>query len=405
MEVLIIGSGMFTNDVILPTAYQLQREGVFSKVSICATSSGRLNELAENREIRDAFPGFEFTSYPSLDTDPSVRTLDLYKDALAALPPRQAVVVAVPDDLHFSVVMEALRNDQHVLCVKPLVLERAQALEIERFATERGLFVGVEYHKRFDRRSLAAKRAFALGEFGDFVLGEAKLIEPYFYRSSNFQNWFTKERTDPFVYVGCHYTDLLYFITGLNPVSVSVSGVERDFPNGNTAYMWANARVVYENGGILSVNSGLGYPDDAPGGNDQGIVMYFEGEELTGMLRHDDHFRGVSHSYLNGIGLGGTKFNYVNPDFFRYIPWEGEGYKPVGYGVDSVSANLNAIHDLESKTANLADSEKTVVRRTLLKEIDDAGLIATPANSASNEALMEAARESILNNGVSVEVK
>ena len=35
-----------------------------------------------------------------------------------------------------------------------------------------------------------------------------------------------------------------------------------------------------------------------------------------GTLRHDDHFRGVSHSYQNGLGFGGIRFNYVNPDFF-----------------------------------------------------------------------------------------
>ena len=50
-------------------------------------------------------------------------------------------------------------------------------------------------------------------------MGEAKLIEPYYYRSSNFQNWFTCDKTDPFVYIGCHYVDLVYFITGLKPVS------------------------------------------------------------------------------------------------------------------------------------------------------------------------------------------
>ena len=404
MELLIIGSGMFTNDVLLPSAFQLKREGILDGVTVCATSSARLRELAENRDIRGAFPEYVFTAMPSLDTDPSERHPDLYKTALADLPPRQAVVVAVPDDLHYDVVMEALRRNQNVLCVKPLVLTRSQASEIEALASERGLFVGVEYHKRFDKRNLAAKRAYEQGEFGDFVLGEAKLIEPYFYRSSNFQNWFVKERTDPFVYVGCHYTDLVKFITGLDPVSVSVSGVEREFPNGNTAYMWANARVVYENGGVLSVNAGLGYPDDAPGGNDQGIVLYFEGDGRTGMLRHDDHFRGVSHSYQNGVGLGGTHFNYVNPDFFRYVPWEGEGYKPVGYGADSVSANLKAIHDLETSTADLSEDERPAARRAFLKRVDDTGLIATPANSSSNEALMEAARESILNGGATVDL-
>lgn len=83
--------------------------------------------------------------------DPTKNFPDMFKDAIASMPPRQLVVVAMPDQLHYMVVMEALKNDQHILCVKPLVLEYEQAEEIEKIAYEKGLFVGVEYHKRFDR--------------------------------------------------------------------------------------------------------------------------------------------------------------------------------------------------------------------------------------------------------------
>ena len=117
-------------------------------------------------------------------------------------------------NLHYEVIMEALKNNQHILCVKPLVLQYKQTAEIEKIALKKGLFIGVEYHKRFDNRALMARRSFRLGHFGRFIMGEAKMIEPYFYRSSNFQNWFTTDNTDPFVYVGCHYVDLVYFITG-----------------------------------------------------------------------------------------------------------------------------------------------------------------------------------------------
>ena len=51
--------------------------------------------------------------------------------------------------------------------------------------------------------------------FGEFRLGTACLLEKWYYRHSNFQNWFTTDRADPFTYVGCHYVDLVYFITGL----------------------------------------------------------------------------------------------------------------------------------------------------------------------------------------------
>lgn len=394
LDVLIIGGGMITNDLLLPSVYHLQRTGVVGEITVCALNSGPLRALADSAELRAAFPGQQFTALPALDTAPEQMFPDLFKQALAKCAPRQAVVVAVPDQFHYDVVREALRHDQHVLCVKPLVLRYDQDVEIEKLALEKGLFVGVEYHKRFDRRSLLAKRLYGEGKFGEFIMGEAKLHEPYYYRHSNFQNWFTCEKTDPFTYVGCHYVDLVYFITGLKPVSVSVEGVKGKFPNGKTGYLWSSGRVRYENGALLTVTDGLGYPDDAAGGNDQGLIMYCEGKDRTGMIHHDDHERGVRYAFLEPSGA--ARYRYVSPDFFRLVPWEGKGAKPIGYGYDSVAANLQTIQRM---TGSLEQ------RRQLIREVDEAGIIATPANSWINELVVEAARLSIVNDGARVNIQ
>ena len=399
IDVTIVGGGMITNDLLLPSIYHLQRTGFVNTIAVCALDSPPLRALKESPDFAQAFPGQGFKAYPDIAEPPENKFPDLFKEALAAMPPRQAVVVAMPDQFHYRVVKEALKNNQHVLCVKPLVLEYKQALEIEKEALEKGLFIGIEYHKRFDRRSLMARRDYELGHFGEFVIGEAKMIEPYFYRSSNFQNWFTCDRTDPFVYVGCHYVDLVQFITGLKPAAVSVSGIKGKFPNGNEGYMWANGRVIYENGAILSVTDGLGYPDQGAGSNEQCLTMFCEGQGKSGMIAHDDQFRGVEHSYLDGIGCAGSVFNYVNPDFYRLVPWEGQGYKPVGYGYDSVAATLLSIHGIERDTVGLNDEDALAKRRAIIREADKKGIIATPANSSTNELVTEAARLSILNDG------
>lgn len=404
IDVTIVGGGMFVNDVVLPTVYQLQRTGMIGRMDICARHSATLKSLSESREMLEAFPGQSFTPHPSFEESPENYYPELYKEVIASMPPRQAVVVVLPDHLHFEAVMWALRHDQHVLCVKPLVLEYRQAVEIEREAKERGLFVGVEYHKRFDRRSLVARRQYRLGLFGEFAIGEAKMIEPYFYRFSNFQNWFTTDVTDPFVYVGCHYVDLVYFITGLRPVEVSVQGVKGRFPNGKVGYLWANGRVRYENGALLTVTDGLGYPDDGSGSNEQCLTMFCEGDGRTGLIKHDDQFRGVTHCYLDPIGCGGSRHNYVSPDFFRYVEWEGAGYKPIGYGVKSVGSILAAIHRIENETAGMDTEAATVRRREIAAEISDHELIATPSNSWINELVIEAARMSILSDGDPVRI-
>jgi len=405
IDVVIIGGGMITYDLLLPTAYHLQRTGYINDIKICALDAAPLKALKESKEISDAFPGQSFVPYPPLSEPANNKYPDLYKEVIAGMKPRQLVIVAMPDQLHYPVVMEALKHNQHILCVKPLVLKYEQAAEIEKIAYEKGLFVGVEYHKRFDKRSLMAKRSCGLKQFGEFVIGEAKLIEPYYYRSSNFQNWFTCDKTDPFVYIGCHYVDLVYFITGLRPVEVSVSGIKGKFPNGNEAYMWANGRVHFENGAILSVIDGLGYPDQAAGSNEQNLQMFFEGEGKTGMLKHNDQFRGVEHSYLEGIGCGGSHFNYVSPDFYKLVPWEGEGYKPVGYGPDSVSASIMMAYSIENEISNMDISDALKRRQEIIREVDKKGIIATPANSYINELVVEAARISILNDGLPVTIE
>lgn len=404
VDITIIGGGMITNDLILPSVYHLQRTGAVGEIAICALNSPPLKALRESGDLKETFPGQDFTAYPGVD-EPSDKVFpELYKQVLADMPPRNGVVIALPDQLHYPVLLDALEANQHVLCVKPLVLKYEQALEVERKAKEKGLFIGVEYHKRFDTRALMAKRHYALGHFGEFVMGEAKMIEPYFYRHSNFQTWFTCDKTDPFTYVGCHYVDLVQFITGLRPAAVSVSGVKGRFPNGNEGYMWANGRVIYENGAVLSVIDGLGYPDDGAGSNDQCLVMYFEGQDRAAQVAHNDQFRGVSHCYLDNIGCGGTRFNYVSPDFYQLVPWEGPGYKPVGYGYMSVAASIETMQRILNETDGMSEDESLARRRAIIDEVDAKGIIATPANSSLNELVTEAARLSILNDGMFAEI-
>jgi len=69
----------------------------------------------------------------------------------------------------------------------------------------------------------------------------------------------------------------------------------------------------------------------------------------------------------------------------------GPGLAPVGYGYRSIEGLVNAARSVEEGTATL-------------DEIDAAGIIATPANSAYNEQVIEAARESLGSGGREVRV-
>lgn len=396
-EVCIVGGGMITGVQVLPSIYQLQRLGIVGEISVCALDSAPLKALAEDASLNKAYPGQSFKAYPSIDSDSSAKHPDLFKEVLAGLPEQSIVVVAMPDQLHYMVIKEALKNNHHICSVKPLVLKYKEAVEVENIAYEKGLAVGIEYHKRLDDRALVARESYREGAFGEFKIGHAEMNEPYYYRNSNFMNWCTCENSDMFTYVGCHYVDQLHFITGLMPTGVSVYGIKDKYPNGNEGFLWTDARVIWNNGGVLNVTNVMGYPDDGPGGNYQGIRMYCAGEGKSGMLFHDDQFRGLKHCYIKkGDQPGDTYYNEPSPDYFKYVNLGGEGLIPVGYGYRSIELIVKNIEKCIGK--DLAERQK------LIKQYDDDGVMATPKNSSYNELVMEAGRLSILNGGKLVNI-
>jgi D-galacturonate reductase len=387
LQVTIVGGGMIAHDQILPSFYQLQRLGMASDISVCAQHGRTLRALASSPAICRAFPGHSFRAYPPLDADPDSQHPELYRQAIRAMPKRQLVVVALPDQLHFDAVMTAIEAEQHVLVVKPLVLKAAEAEIIEREAFGRGLLVAVEYHKRFDDRSLLARRKYREGQFGEFRLGTACLMEKWYYRHSNFQNWCTTGNSDAFTYIGCHYVDLVHFITGLLPASVSVYGIRDRYPNGNEGFLWTDARVLWNNGACLNVQNSLSFPDAAPGTNTQGLTLYCAGNERGGLLRHSDQYRGLEYAYVDQ-----PAYAEPSPDYFQYVDLGGAGLTPVGYGYRSIEGIVRSCLRVEAAGD----------RQRELRAIDQEGILATPANSRYNERVIEAARRSILNGGAMV---
>jgi predicted dehydrogenase len=390
LDVLMIGGGMIAHDQLLPSLYQLQRNGVLGAITVCAQSARTVAALAANETIRNAFPGHSFRPLPDPAAGLDTRDSQGYRGTVAALPPRQLVIVATPDPLHYEMVMHALACNQHVIAVKPLVLSVAHARAIEDEARRRGLFVGVEYHKRFDDRAMLARRRYRQGLFGEFKLGTARLMEKWYYRHSNFQNWFTCDASDAFTYIGCHYVDFVHYVTGLLPRSVSVYGIKDRFPNGNEGYLWTDARVIWENGACLNVQNTLSFPDEAPGSNTQGIMLYFSDGDRGAWLEHSDQYRGIRHCFTRRIDApGGTTFAEPSTEYFQYVDAGGPGLEAAGYGYRSVAALVKAVLRVESAPD----------RAAALAAIDEAGVLATPANSSFNEAVVEAGRLSILNGG------
>ncbi len=398
--VLVIGGGMITRVQVLPSLYQLQRLGKIGEITVTARRKSTLAPLLGDASLKAAFPEHSFIPRPGPDDSDDPQP-DLYKQLLDELPEQSIVYIAIPDQNHYEVLRETIDRGHHVVCVKPLVLTHEHALDIQRRAHEKGVFVGVEYHKRYDDKNWIARKKYRSGQLGEFKLGQARLHEKWWYRDSNFMNWCTTDQTDFFVYIGCHYVDLVAFITGLKPVAVSVHGIEDAFPNGNVGYLYTDARVIWENGAVLNVQNGIAYPNQASAGNDQGMTLYTKDEAsgVGGFISHSDNIRGAEYCAIApGEDPGDTAHHFVNPDYFQMIERpDGPGLRPVGYG-------YRAIEQLVDSAGLVADAGNLEARRRKLLDIDAAGWHATPANSFYNELVVEAGRLSILNGGKRVDI-
>jgi len=108
----------------------------------------------------------------------------------------------------------------------------------------------------------------------------------------------------------------------------------------------------------------------------------------------------LNYSYTSQPGdPGSTIYAEPSPDYFQYVDMGGKGLTPIGYGYRSVAYIVNQCIEVESA--------EPALRPAMLRRIDEAGIMATPANSSYNELVIEAGRESILNGGreVSIEYK
>src|SRR5437868_6500825 len=117
---------MITDDQLLPSLYQLRRQGWIGSIRVCARNQSTLDKLAASQTLRRAFPDqcFDATTEP-------------YNRVLSAMPARQLAIIAVPDPLHRDVIMAALHADLHVCSVKPLVMSVRESIEIEQEARKR----------------------------------------------------------------------------------------------------------------------------------------------------------------------------------------------------------------------------------------------------------------------------
>jgi D-galacturonate reductase len=400
-QIGVVGAGMIMEDQNGPAIAQLVRRGVVGQVHLAAQGSASLRKLLGWSWWRDYFPELPegwVTTYPPLETDPDLRRPDFYKEMYRALPRGSIVMIAVPDANHETLILEALSAGFHVVTVKSLCTSYAGTLRIRDLAHEKGLFVGIDFHKRWDYRALFAREQWRQGFFGVPRAARATMIEAdaYIRLGTPFDRHFVPKTSDPASYVGCHYVDQFGWLTGLRPKQVVVNGVLGQFESGTPCYSWAASLLTYDQC-VLQLINGLQHAGDHRARNHQGLEIwgYNPNDSRGTYFSHQDNLRGMDYVFCRDHNPG--RPTDAGSDYVGFIPRSDgtPGKEMVGYG-------WRAVETLIKSAIQVQGAADVATRRKMLAEIDAADIVPTPANSAYLGLVYEAIRKSIEEQGMPV---
>lgn len=225
-----------------------------------------------------------------------------------------------------------------------MTLDAGEADAIIAAAKKSGCLVGVDMHKRYDPDHLSIRDKISK-RIGEPIYGRAVLEEPLEVSTEVFKSW--AEKSDPFSYVGCHWTDLFIAYFGVKPVSLHAVGQKKKLRQEYKmdAFDAVQVKVQFDNGMSIDFINNWIVPDKFEAPVNQESQLF----GTNGMVESDSQYRGLRFCTAeNGTQ---TMNNHMTRDVLR----EDGSLAYVGYGVDSLVACIEKVAELKFLGKSLAD--------------------------------------------------
>jgi len=296
-----------------------------------------------------------------------------------------ACIIAVPDHLHFIYGKICLQLNIPLLMVKPLTPSVAEAKELISIAEKNKIFACVEFHKRYDETNLWIKKAISenkIGKLNYFVVDYSQRIN---IPLKTFKGW--SKESNIFQYLGVHYVDLIYFLTGFKPVRLVAYGTDGvlkqkgidTYDSVHVMIEWVSPKNATDKF-VSNINTNWIDPDCSSALSDQKYKAIGTG----GRIECDQKNRGVE------LVTESTGIQQINPYFSDYLPDENGDLRFQGYGHASIQQFLKDILSLKDGKNSLQQLNK---HRPSFME------------SLVSVAVTEAANQSMKNNSAWTEVQ
>lgn len=346
LKMALVGGGLFGRDVVLRCLADVQRFGItpylatagldhhareLASVSYEVVAVGTRTEASARglvQEYRQWVRGAKAVAFWG-DAP--------WDEILNRLKP-DILFVATPDHLHTAPILAALERGCHVVAEKPLALAVEDVRRVIEKSRAAGCVVAVDMHKRYDAFLRSAFLDIA-PRLGDLVYGRAVLEEPLKISTEIFK-WAAS--SNPFSYVGVHWTDLIGFYLKIRPVSLHAVGQKKllsawkdqAHPDGIDTFDAMQVNVQYDNGmNVTYVNNWIN-PDEFEGAVNQELELV----GTKGRVFVDQQDRGLRYA------IAGDGTRTCNPHFQAEVPRAGGNQEKacIGYCRDSLTAGLDA---------------------------------------------------------------
>jgi len=378
MKILVVGAGMYVTGrhgtgvgTILASLAQMSRERPIEEVLVVARSPANEPLVAEAAARLNGTLGTQLqVRYRNLADGRALGDQLRLADFVGA-------IVCVPDHLHFDIAAELLEAGVPSLIVKPLVPTAAEARELIAIQDKTRTYAAVEFHKRWDEGNLLLRRDLAAGKLGALVYGVVEYSQRINIPTDVFKSW--ADRTNIFQYLGVHYVDLFYFLTGLRPLRVMAVGT-RGVLVGRGVDTWdsVHAHILWGRAAadprpfVTQLAISWIDPTITSALSDQRIKIIGE----HGRIEVDQKDRGIE------VVTQGGGIQHANPYFADFLPDDNGRLAFQGYGYKSIAAFLRDLDSIARGARSYADFE--TLRPTLRQS-----LVSTAVVEAVNQSLSQ----------------
>ena len=132
-------------------------------------------------------------------------------EELLRVPEIDAVIVSLPNNLHYDVIVKSIERGKHVFCEKPLCISSRECEDVLRRVKASGLKLQVGFNRRFDPSYEKAKRLIDEGFVGKIVDVHSNTFDP-----EPHAGWEAREELSGGIFFtsGTHDFDLLRWLVG-----------------------------------------------------------------------------------------------------------------------------------------------------------------------------------------------